>query len=452
MGSYRRLPLQRYFRSLAKCGISLTVDTLIHNIFFALGALLFCGFWFERLLQFLKMPSLVGYILAGFILGPNVCNLVPHKMAPALGTINEVALGLLALRIGAEFTLDKVRKAGMKLLSVMVIQALLTLGLLSTIFYITGLFNLSAALLLGALATVSTLSIAERTAKEPDCKGNSIAAISGMVGLEEIFSILLFSIIFTMAGLWQSEGIEAIAGLIPGCAREILFSFILAAFSAWLINYRWQEEQEEKGILVKALGVFLLTYAVVRIYHLSIPLTFLFLGLVFVNISKVEELIDKNTLQNIEILLLTLFFVFAGLGIKLNKFLGMVTLVISIIFILFRTVSILLGTYLCSLLLGVAPEIRKSLGRSFLPQARVVVGLALLIKYTPQMHKIASPIMTSGAFLSLIVNIALISVLFNEIFGPVLIRRALRKVSQESRNDEDKGDSIEEAVILDASS
>jgi len=69
-------------------------------ILLLIGATIIFGFYFGRNMKYLKLPSIIGYMLLGVLLGPSLLNIFNDQMQQDLSFITEIALGFVALSIG----------------------------------------------------------------------------------------------------------------------------------------------------------------------------------------------------------------------------------------------------------------------------------------------------------------------------------------------------------------
>jgi hypothetical protein len=74
-----------------------------------LGFILLAGHIFARLLSPLGLPLITGYLLAGVLFGPQMLGFVSAEVKDQLYTINEIALGLIALGAGGELALSRLK-------------------------------------------------------------------------------------------------------------------------------------------------------------------------------------------------------------------------------------------------------------------------------------------------------------------------------------------------------
>ena len=67
-----------------------------------MGAATLIAFYVGRLARLARLPSLIGYMLVGVILGPSILHLFDEASMERLAFITEIALGFVAFSIGSE--------------------------------------------------------------------------------------------------------------------------------------------------------------------------------------------------------------------------------------------------------------------------------------------------------------------------------------------------------------
>lgn len=101
----------------------------------------------------LKQSPLLGYLLAGTLLGPNAFNLLPNHAA--VSTIAELGLAILLFTIGLEFSWRRLRAVGAIAVGGGTLQVLVTGALTAALSMIFGLGG-RAALAVGAMIAMSS--------------------------------------------------------------------------------------------------------------------------------------------------------------------------------------------------------------------------------------------------------------------------------------------------------
>lgn len=114
---------------------------------------------FGALLERLKQNAILGYLLAGTLLGPNALNLIPNHEA-VIG-IAELGVALLLFVIGLEFSRSKLRSIGAIALGGGTLQVVLTTGLGMYAGTLFGL-DLPAAFAVGAIIALSSTAVVIR--------------------------------------------------------------------------------------------------------------------------------------------------------------------------------------------------------------------------------------------------------------------------------------------------
>ena len=80
------------------------------NSLLALGLLVLGGIVAGRICQLFGLPSLTGYLGAGMIFGPSAFNIVNSDQVDQLRLVNSLALAMIALQAGCEFTKEMLQK------------------------------------------------------------------------------------------------------------------------------------------------------------------------------------------------------------------------------------------------------------------------------------------------------------------------------------------------------
>ena len=77
--------------------------------FYYLAIILIFGLLMGKVVSYLKLPRVTGYLIAGVLIGPFVLKLVPHEAIESLTIISEAALGFIAYNIGSSLNYNKLK-------------------------------------------------------------------------------------------------------------------------------------------------------------------------------------------------------------------------------------------------------------------------------------------------------------------------------------------------------
>jgi CPA2 family monovalent cation:H+ antiporter-2 len=260
------------------------------------------------LFQRLRQPVLLGYILAGVLIGPHT----PGVLVADPRTIDDISnLGvvLLMFTLGLEFSVRKLREVGVGVLVVAVAEVGLMLWIGSGIGQAFGWKGMDA-LFLGAIVALSSTMVATRTLSEGGQRFTPFAQlVVGLLVAEDMLAIIMLTLLTAVAigGSVQAQtaftlighlGLFVVVGMILGLLllprlvdyvagfgrdETLLVSVLGICFGASLLA-AWM------GFSV-ALGAFLAgavvaeSRSVGRVLHLVEPLRDMFAALFFVAIG-----------------------------------------------------------------------------------------------------------------------------------------------------------------------
>lgn len=427
-----------------------TIIVLTFSFFLVALAAKKIGQWFSSV----GLPYITGYLLAGVVAGPFVLNLMPSNTAVDLRYIDEISLGIIAFVAGSELYLKEIRsrvRSISRIVTAVVVIAFpvgaLTLFALTNFISFTAdmsLMNRVAVAILGAtillaLSPPSTIAVI----KEIRAKGNFTSTLLGVTVSMDVIIIVLFAVAVAIASaLITGVGFNATflllllvdlgLAILVGIASGYLLQGILAApfrqlvkmgliiglgysifaGSHWLttISKSWLFEIHAEPLLVALIAGFYITN--------------------FTNFRKPFE----ELLHEIGPPVYVAFFTLTGVGLKLDILIA--TLPIALILFIVRFLSINLGAFTGSKLAGEPQHFNKYAGLALITQAGIALGLAREVA-------VEFPLL-GDAFSTLVISV----VVLNEIFGPMFLKEALKRVGEANLPESHAADSIRDVLIL----
>jgi len=150
------------------------------------------------LFQRLRQPVLLGYILAGVLIGPHTPGMLVAD-PQAIDDISNLGVVLLMFTLGLEFSVRKLREVGIGVLAVAVAEV----GLMLWIGVgIGGLFGWKGmdALFLGAIIALSSTMVATRTLAESGQRDQPFARlVVGLLVAEDMLTIVMLTLLTAVA-------------------------------------------------------------------------------------------------------------------------------------------------------------------------------------------------------------------------------------------------------------
>ena len=157
-----------------------------------------------------KLPSILGWLIAGMILGPHALSLVNNELLNAVWyqSIMHVLECAVGLMIGTELVWRKIKKSGRSIIITTLTQSLGTFLLVSLVFGLVFYFShipLYLAFLFGGIALATAPAPALSIVREFKTKGPVTSTLIPMAALDDIVGcIVFFSTMAIVAGLYDS--------------------------------------------------------------------------------------------------------------------------------------------------------------------------------------------------------------------------------------------------------
>ena len=385
---------------------------------FAAGVILVAGYYLGRLAGVIKLPEITGYIFAGLLVGKSFLHIVPHEVEESLGIFTQIALGLIALTIGGEFSFSKLKRLGRDVAIITVVQIFAAFLMVSLALWALKL-PLPIALLAGAIASATAPAATVHIVQTLKAHGTFVDMLYGVVALDDAGCVILFSVVFSLSGsmLGISGGDHGVLAAIG----HIFLEIGLGAVGGYFIHRATCRIRSENETQIITLGFFFSYTVLVMGLGMSPLLTNMAAGTVLINMSPRNHRIFK-ALQPVTPPLYAMFFVLAGMELDPMQFLNPVILLMGSVYIIFRGLGKYGGVYTGCALVKAEPRVKKYLGFCMLPQAGVAIGLMDIVA---EMHLGPDAPPEVVASIAALNSIILMSVFVNEIFGPPISKFAL---------------------------
>ncbi len=415
------------------------ISNFIQNtpILLLLGFTIIIGFIFGRYIKYLKLPSIIGFMTLGVILGPSFLNIHSEAIQNELSFITEIALGFVALSIGLELKISTLKHFGRSIIYIIFCESF---GAFIIVF--TGIYlltkNIPLALIFASIAPASAPAGTVAIIQEYKAKGNLTKALYAVVGFDDGLGIIIFGFAAAIANsilVTQSGGAEvSTLTLLLEPLQEIVLSIVLGSALSLFFSAMSKKINNVSDITILAFGFIFVSLGLCSWLNLSLILTNMVFGMVLIN-TQSQSFIRKlqEPLPLIMPLLFILFFTLAGANLHVSSLpaLG----IIGVVYILGRTVGLMSGAFIGGTLGKAEPKIRKYLGMGILSQAGVAIGLALIVK--SRFTGLGKEILVNGELVkngdyigSVIITTVTATCIFFELIGPILTKIALKKAGE----------------------
>ncbi|MHA6203820.1 cation:proton antiporter [Dyella soli] len=163
--------------------------------------------------QRLRQPVVLGYIIAGVLVGPYTFPVVFIHDEQSIRTLSDVGMVLLLFALGLEFSLKKLREVG----GAALVAALCEIVLMLWLGYEIGRFfgwKSMDAMFLGAMLSMSSTTIIMKALDDLDFKRERFAQLMfGILIIEDVLAIVLMALLTGIASTGGLEAHEAMAAV-----------------------------------------------------------------------------------------------------------------------------------------------------------------------------------------------------------------------------------------------
>ena len=392
---------------------------------FLFGILLLTADTFGALAHDLKLPRLVGYLVAGLALGPSVAGIVPAGVLEDLAMMKRLAVGLIGLLAGAELRVADLRGRHRTILYVLALQTSAVLGalLITTLMvrewmpFLSGLDSAPlffVALLFAALLTVNSPMVTLAMLTETRASGPLAKTTLGVVLVADVLIILVFTGAFSLAqaSLGGSEAgtLESLFRLL----REVFGSILAGAFVGGVVSLYVRFVKRE--LVLFAVVVVFATAAAAQALHFELLLSLLVAGFLVENVAPVRAEPLVQALHQTAVPVFVIFFAMAGAELHIQEFASVWSIVLLVALV--RIAAIRSSATFAGRLAGAEPSVVRYGWTGLVSQAGVALGLATIVADRLPRVGLAMQVVAVGV------------IAFNETVGPILFRRGLEKAGE----------------------
>jgi CPA2 family monovalent cation:H+ antiporter-2 len=215
----------------------------------------------------LKQPLVIGYIIAGIIIGPHT---PPFSLVLNLDVLNlfaEMGIILLLFIVGMEFPIEKLRKIGKKALTIALSEALGTFSIgFSVSFFILHFSLFDSAFVALAISVTSTVIIMKVLEELDIIKEEASYIVLGVAIMEDIIIISMLAVLQSVS---TSSGELSIIDILISISITLAFIFGVLLLGSKtipkIINFIGKFHQHEVLLLVVlglAFGLSFLSYQI----------------------------------------------------------------------------------------------------------------------------------------------------------------------------------------------
>ena len=376
---------------------------------------LLAGWLFSKI----KLPSLLGMILVGILLGPQCLNMVDKSILNISGDLRQIALVIILTRAGLSLKLEDLMKAGRPAILMCFVPA--CIEMLGTIIFaplLLGVSYLEAAIIGSVIAAVSPAVIVPRMIKlmeEGYGKDKSIPQlIMAGASVDDVFVIVVFTALTTLASTGEMSATSFLQ--IP---VSILLGIILGSVVGFLLVWFFKKfhlRDTVKVVIIISISFLLLEVQnrLEGVVPVSGLLAIMSMGII-IN-QKYDVLAKRLSVKYNKMWLAAEVFLFVLVGLAVNvKYAmaaGFVVILLLMLALVFR-------------MTGVGFSLVKS---DLNKKERLFCALAYTPKATVQAAIGTIPLTMGLACGEIVLTVAVVAILFTAPFGALCVDNLYKKL------------------------
>ncbi|MBO4808396.1 MAG: cation:proton antiporter [Lachnospiraceae bacterium] len=351
-------------------------------IIISISLMLFLGFLMTRLTKKLRLPNVTAYIVTGILIGPFCLNMIPDRVVTGMDFLPDIALAFIAFSTGEFFRLSTLKKNGLKVVVITVLEALTASVLVFILTYFILGLNLPFSIVLAALASATAPASTVMTIRQTKAKGDFVETLLQVVALDDIVGLVAYSIAISVAVSSISGKAFSAMSIVKPILVNIGIMALGGLFGFFLKALLFQKRSKDNRLIISIALIFAFC-GVCAMLDVSPLLGCMSMSTVYVNLTDDDKLFKQ--LNYFSPPLLLLFFVRSGVSFDLDSLVhasGAVgatpLLVIGVLYFVVRIVGKYAGAFVGCAAVGKDKKVRDYLGLALIPQAGVAIGLAAL--------------------------------------------------------------------------
>jgi len=378
-----------------------------------------------RLIQKLSLPAILGWLITGIIIGPNVLNILTNQTmnTPWYTLLIPIVNIIVGIMLGSNLDWGRIKKTGRQVLKLTFSEIATTFIIVTAAFAVVFYFMdipIILSLLIGGIATATAPAPPVSVVNEYETDG---PVTKSLLPLTVLNSVIVSAFFFTLASIMQSALSETSGSLILQLTLMLILPIAYGGLAGYLVSkFVDIEHHTNKNFWVFLGGTVLLIVGAVLIDFILLPepmMTHLLIGIGFMTafVNMTNDDVEDDVYEYFgQIESISLLILIVNLAAPLDPFALLSAGLASIFYMLVRAAGKLLGIWGAAKAQKMDPNVQKYLGITILPHA----GISLV--YAGTAASVASVL--APEYATFIQTVIPAAALINEIISLLLAKKA----------------------------
>ncbi|MBC5730831.1 cation:proton antiporter [Pseudoflavonifractor hominis] len=339
---------------------------------------IFLAFAAGKLISKLKLPAILGWLIAGMVIGPHGLDLLNEAVLESgwFDVTERILESVFGLMIGTELIWRQMKKAGPRILVTTITESLGTFVVVSLVFGVlfacTGV-PVYLAFVFGGIALATAPAPSLSVVRDLKTDGPVTKTLIPMAALDDLVGALVF---FVVMGLVSAQ-VSAVGIPLPAVMLLVFLPVVLGGVTGAAAGLLMRRVRSRAGVLAVMGSMLLLTAGLGFFINSLLPvpvLNFMLIGMAystaFSNLIDTEKLYGMMEVVNPAIGF-AMIVVILNLGAPLDYHLIFGAGIYTAVYILARAVGKYSGAYLGAAVTHAPATVRRYLGLTLLPHSGV---------------------------------------------------------------------------------
>lgn len=366
-----------------------------------------------KLVSKLRLPAILGWLIAGVVFGPYLTNIVTLEIMDALWykitiKIFECFAGVM---IGREIIFKKIAKSGKQIIGITFVQSIATFLLVSLVFALVFLcvdLPIYLAFIFGGIALATAPAPALSIVNEYHTDGPVTKTLIPLAAIDDVIGVIVFFTVISVVNVTMGGASVSAAAILGMIFLPFVVGVVTGGLGALIIR------KIKNKYLNLALLVFFLALSITAglfidyFVYGSFSLNYLLIGMAcsatfsnFVDEKKMTEVFELYQ----PILFVSLIVVIINLGMPLDYRLIAGAGVFTAVYILSRAAGKIGGAFLGGKITKAEKSVTKYLGFTLLPHSGVSlvftgIAASTLAGFAPELVSVIQGTIVAAAIIN----------------------------------------------------
>jgi Kef-type K+ transport system membrane component KefB len=258
------------------------------NSLLVLSIILITGIIFSWISRKLKIPSEIGLILGGVVIGKYLLNIFSEEYFDAINPITNFAIGLFGLIIGSHLDYNRLHNAGKRIIWITFTDIVFTGGLCFSAMHFILRQPVEISVICAVIASATSPESIIHEVRKERAKGLLTKTILSGIALNNVIIITIFYFAYNYLLSHLNQEVDLLHQLLKPLIM-ILESVIIGGITGYLLIKLNKRKIKPSSFTGMVLVAILITVGISETFHFSSILSTLILGVILTNKSRYKN-------------------------------------------------------------------------------------------------------------------------------------------------------------------